>query len=650
MSTGYLVTIRKGWNGNEEILNSNFANGARLSSAVISKSVTEYDSFTFTIDPSHPWYAKIEPYQDFVKVYRPDKNLELFNGRVLTYSDSMDTTGLVQKTVVCEGLEGFLHDSVQPWAEFHNTTPTDFLKAVISNHNNQVEDYKKIRIKQATVTNSTDNVYRYLDDAQDTYDTIQDKLISRIGGELKVKWGGDMLDLYYEPTIGKDATQSIILTNNLLSSSRSIDPTEVVTVLKPLGATQERNTDENSSVDTSSPRLTIKSVNGGNEFLRDEGLISEFGIRVKAQTWDDVTTPQALIGKGREFLRNQKAIKHDVQVSYVDFSYLEDVNMIECGDFITVINPVQGLQLTERIVTMSLDLLAIENSTVTLSNQPLNLKFYRDEYRREQLAESELFTKLLKEQQQDTSDLRNKLMGSQKEVADLKNELANIVKRLDDYDHTKPQPEHIGKIIDVSEWQGVIDWPSVIADDVSLSIIRVQDGSSHQDLKYMENIQKCISAGGKYAVYAYFRAVSTADAQQEAKDFYNRVQKVVAGKQQPIFYALDVESVEMGGSASMMRAGVEAYMSQLNVLGIPDSKIVLYIANHLYDQFNLNVARPGAIWLPSYGQNDGTLTNSLKPSHNYDLWQYTSKGSVSGITGDVDLNTDPSTRFKEFLQ
>ena len=650
MSTGYLITIRKGWNGNEEILNSNFANGARLSSAVISKSVTEYDSFTFTIDPSHPWYSKIEPYQDFVKVYRPDKNLELFSGRVLTYSDSMDTAGVVQKTVVCEGLEGFLHDSVQPWAEFHNTTPTDFLKAVINNHNNQVEDYKKIRIKQATVTNSTDNVYRYLDDAQDTYDTIQDKLISRIGGELKVKWGGDMLDLYYEPTIGKDATQSIILTNNLLSSSRSIDPTEVVTVLKPLGATQERNTDENSSVDTSSPRLTIKSVNNGSEFLRDEGLINEFGIRVKAQAWDDVTTPQALISKGREFLQNQKAIKHDIQVSYVDFSYLEDVDMIECGDFITVINPVQGLQLTERIVTMSLDLLAIENSTVTLSNQPLTLKFYRDEYRREQLAESELFTKLLKEQQQDTSDLRNKLMGSQKEVADLKNELANIVKRLDDYDHTKPQPEHIGKIIDVSEWQGVIDWPSVIADDVSLSIIRVQHGSTHQDLKYMENLQKCIAAGGKYAVYAYFAAVSTADAQVEAQDFYNRTQQVVAGKQQPLFYAIDIESVEMNGDVTQMRAGVEAYMNKLNSLGIPDSQIVLYIANHLYDSFNLNVSRPGAIWIPSYGQNDGSLANSLKPTHLFDLWQYTSKGTVKGITGNVDMNTGASDRFKALIK
>ena len=212
-----------------------------------------------------------------------------------------------------------------------------------------------------------------------------------------------------------------------------------------------------------------------------------------------------------------------------------------------------------------------------------------------------------------------------------------------------PKPQHIGKIIDVSEWQGVIDWPSVIADDVTLSIIRVQHGSAHQDLKYMENIQKCISAGGKYAVYAYFRGASTSDAQQEARDFYNRTQQVVAGKQQPIFYAIDVESIEMSGDVTQMRAGVEAYMSQLNTLGVPDNKIVLYIANHLYDKFNLNVARPGAIWIPSYGQNDGTLANSLKPTHPYDLHQFTSKGSVKGISGNVDMSAEPSEKFKELI-
>lgn len=212
-----------------------------------------------------------------------------------------------------------------------------------------------------------------------------------------------------------------------------------------------------------------------------------------------------------------------------------------------------------------------------------------------------------------------------------------------------PKPQHIGKIIDVSEWQGIIDWNKVIADDVTLSIIRVQHGSAHQDLKYMENLQKCISAGGKYAVYAYFAATSTSDAQQEARDFYNRTQKVVAGKQQPIFYAIDVESIEMSGDVTQMRAGVEAYMSQLNALGVPDNKIVLYIANHLYDKFNLNVARPGAIWIPSYGQNDGTLANSLKPTHPYDLHQFTSKGSVKGISGNVDMSAEPSEKFKELM-
>lgn len=212
-----------------------------------------------------------------------------------------------------------------------------------------------------------------------------------------------------------------------------------------------------------------------------------------------------------------------------------------------------------------------------------------------------------------------------------------------------PKPQHIGKIIDVSEWQGIIDWNKVIADDVTLSIIRVQHGSAHQDLKYMENLQQCISAGGKYAVYAYFAATSTSDAQQEARDFYNRTQKVVAGKQQPIFYAIDVESIEMSGDITQMRAGVEAYMSQLNTLGVPDNKIVLYIANHLYDKFNLNVARPGAIWIPSYGQNDGTLANSLKPTHPYDLHQFTSKGSVKGISGNVDMSAEPSEKFKELI-
>ncbi len=647
MSKGYRVTIREGWNGPEMLLNSDIYQRIRLVSATVSKSVSAYDSFTFTLDPSHKLYAIIKPYKFFVKVTRPDQNKVLFEGRVLTYSDSMDTSGVIQKTAVCEGLEGFLHDSVQSWREFHNTTPKDFLQALVNEHNKQVESFKQIRLGNVTVTNSTDNVYRFVDDTKDTYDNIQDKLVSRLGGELRVRDENGTLYLDYMPKIGGTASQKIKLATNLLSSSRNIDPTEVVTVLKPLGATQERQTGDDGKTEVSSPRLTIASSNGGNEYLRDEELIKEFGIRAKTQTWDDVNTADTLLQKGRAYLASQKAIKYEIQLTYVDLSYIKDgVAMFDCGDTVTVQNSLQGLEIDERIVSMSIDLLQVQNTTMTLSNDPLSVNSYRSQSSQAYDAERNAFYNLLRDQKLSTADLEKALKSSNAQIKSLQQALQELENKVNGQ---TPQPTHIGKIIDVSEWQGVIDWNSVVRDDVSLSIIRIQDGSSHQDLKYMENLQKCINAGGKYAVYAYFRGTSTADAQQEARDFYQRVQRVVANKQQPIFYAIDVESVEMGGNVSQMRAGIEAFMSQLNTLGVPDHKIVLYIANHLYNSFNLNTARAGAIWIPSYGQNDGSIVNSTKPTHPYDLWQYTSKGRVSGITGNVDMNTEPSDKFKAYL-
>lgn len=187
MTKGFRITIREGWTGAEKVLNSDIFPHYRLVSAVLSKSTSSYDTFTFTIDPTHALYTEIDPYKCFVKITRPDKNATLFEGRVLTYTDSMDSSGTVEKQATCEGLEGFLHDSVQPWREFHNTTPKDFLQSLITEHNKQVESYKQITLGTVTVTNSTDNVYRYADDTKDTYDNIQDKLVSRLGGEMRIE-------------------------------------------------------------------------------------------------------------------------------------------------------------------------------------------------------------------------------------------------------------------------------------------------------------------------------------------------------------------------------------------------------------------------------------------------------------------------------
>lgn len=217
----------------------------------------------------------------------------------------------------------------------------------------------------------------------------------------------------------------------------------------------------------------------------------------------------------------------------------------------------------------------------------------------------------------------------------------------------KPQPIPISynkKIIDVSEFQGDIDWNKAISDNLGCAVIRIQDGTDHRDTKKTANLKAVSNSNINYGVYAFFRGQSIDDAQNEAQNFYNRVQYSSGLGKQPNFWMIDVETIEMSNNVNAMRQGVEAYMDKLNELGIPDSKIVLYISNNLYNQFNLNVQRAGGIWLPSYGTNDGTIQPNYKPSHPFDLWQYTSQGHIAGISTNVDMSTDPSERFiKNFL-
>lgn len=607
---------------------------SKLASAKITKAVNSVYKFEFTCLPDNVAYTECKPFVTRIEAW--SDNL-LFKGRVLSSTNEMTTEGKLQCEVTCESELAYLHDSYQNYGKWQNISPTDFFKKIIEVHNSQVESYKRFKIGRCDVRDPNNSIYRYTADETSTYDTLEDKLIKRLGGELRLRYESDGTYIDYVATTAKLGNQIIGLSKNLRSLKQSINPEDIITVLKPLGKTIETPSDQandQTDSDASKPRLTIESVNSGSKWLRDEKKIAEFGIQAGAETWDDVTEASNLLRKGKEFLANQTTAKVQYQLSAVDLALIDKtIDEFTCGNYYHVYNPLMGIDENLRVVGQSLDLVDVTNSSLTIGDRFL--------------SQEELSYQRRKEVEKAMAK-RAEVMALAKTYDFLKKENALFEENLKklQVEVTNLKPAAVGKIIDVSEWQGVIDWPQVLSQDIALSIIRIQDGSSHQDLKYMENLQKCIAAGGKYAVYAYFRASTIIEAQQEAQDFYDRTQVVVTGKQQPVFYAIDVESIEMGGNSSLMRGGVEAYMSKLNALGIPDNRIVLYIANHLYNTFNLNVARAGAVWIPSYGKNDGTLANSLKPTYSYDLWQYTSKGTISGITGYVDLNTSPSERFR----
>jgi len=182
-------------------------------------------------------------------------------------------------------------------------------------------------------------------------------------------------------------------------------------------------------------------------------------------------------------------------------------------------------------------------------------------------------------------------------------------------------------IIDISHHQdpNLIDYDK-LAKEVDFVIIRTQYGSSLIDRHYKTHHAEFRKRGIPTGAYAWVRGTSMKDMEQEATDFYNRTKDL-----KPTFWFLDVEEKSMND----MRAGISAYVNKLRELGA--KKIGVYIAHHLYTQFNLDLTEFDAVWIPHYGINNG-LINS-EPSFACDIHQFTSTGRLDGYNGNLDLNT-----------
>lgn len=175
-------------------------------------------------------------------------------------------------------------------------------------------------------------------------------------------------------------------------------------------------------------------------------------------------------------------------------------------------------------------------------------------------------------------------------------------------------------IIDLSHHQGSINWTK-FSKVVDLAIIRTQYGSQTEDRMHVSYENDAKKYGIPFGVYAYSLATDEQDAKVEARDFYNRASKDAA------FYVVDVEE-KTGATMASMRGIVNSYIAELRKL--TDKKVGLYIANHMYESLNLDTSKADFVWIPRYGPD--------KPVYSHELWQYTERGKVDGISTYVDLN------------
>lgn len=380
----YRVTVRQGFNGDEHTIHSEFNNDTKLLTGKITKNVGSIDSFQFSISPKSPYYNSFTGLTTFIKVTNTKLNKVLFEGRVLPTTDSMESSGILNKEVTCEGLLAFLHDSVQDYYALQNNDLRSFLQHMIDAHNKQVDSYKKIKLGVVTVTSPSDNVYKSIDDAKTTYETIQEKLIDKYGGEIRLRHETDGLYLDYMPEISTKSGQDIRLTSNLVSLKRAIDPSAMYSIIKPLGVRAESTDSTETNSEISQPRLTIEAVNNGSPFLYSQKLIDKIGRVIHVETWDDVKTAAALKSKGQSKLDNQREVKEQFQITAVDLSLInQSVDSFDCGNYHRVINPLQNINQDLRIVGQSIDICSPLSSTLSIGDKLLGQEDYEQEIKKQ---------------------------------------------------------------------------------------------------------------------------------------------------------------------------------------------------------------------------------------------------------------------------
>lgn len=195
------------------------------------------------------------------------------------------------------------------------------------------------------------------------------------------------------------------------------------------------------------------------------------------------------------------------------------------------------------------------------------------------------------------------------------------------------------KVIDVSAYNGNINWYSVKASGVDGAILRITSfsgGYMHEDDRFASYLQGCRTVGMPIGVYMYSYANSLDKAANEANYVVSLLKKYNVRPSElyyPVYYDLEGNNSVNGVSVDAYANQVEKFISILNANGYPAH--VYSYTSYLNERLNSPRIFKYTSWIAQYGPKLKFINNYYNGNYG---WQYRSNGSVSGINGEVDVS------------
>lgn len=181
-------------------------------------------------------------------------------------------------------------------------------------------------------------------------------------------------------------------------------------------------------------------------------------------------------------------------------------------------------------------------------------------------------------------------------------------------------------IIDVSDWQGSINWP-VVKNHIGGAIIRCgwgKDKPDQDDQRFHQNVIGCIANGIPFGVYLYSYAKTLENAKSEAQHVLRLIEPYKGKLSYPVYLDLEEAGTQAGA------------VERAKVFGDIIEKAGYWCGIYANEWWWNNYLKDGldqyTKWVAKYSGEPKGISGT------YDIWQYSSKGVIAGINGNVDMN------------
>ncbi|EGC1348078.1 hypothetical protein H8530_002670 [Listeria monocytogenes] len=190
----------------------------------------------------------------------------------------------------------------------------------------------------------------------------------------------------------------------------------------------------------------------------------------------------------------------------------------------------------------------------------------------------------------------------------------------------------MGKILDISKYQTKVDYQR-LKGEVDYVVLRSSNGTQKHDELLDIHLKGVIGAGISFGLYHYALFQGGQDTLNEANMLIKAIEKAKIYGKKPSYVFVDVEEKHCADIVKETNRFIQEVEKKTG------TKCGLYSGDAFVKQYGLLKVTTAMRWIARYGLNDGKVNNHYQPTTSFHIWQYTSKGQLPSISGNLDLST-----------